>query len=91
MEKLNYKITYKCEMTTGISVINMVFSEQLNNGINVECEVGERRTFKAEEQHRQGSGRKNRMHHGPGKKASVTGQKGECGNEAEEVDRARPC
>lgn len=55
------------------------------------CEVGKKRTFKAEEQCRQGSGRKNMMHQGPSKKASIAEQKGKCGNEAVEVGTARPC
>lgn len=38
--------------------------------------------------HKQGSGRKNLMHGGPSKKANVGEQKGECGDQAEEVGKA---
>lgn len=34
---------------------------------------------------------RNLVRHGPSRKASVAGQKGECCNEAQEVGKARPC
>lgn len=73
-------------MTTGISAINVVFQEQLSTGIKIECEVGEEHSKLRK--HKQRSGRKNLIHHGPSKKASVDGQKGECDDEAEEVGKA---
>lgn len=78
-------------MTAGISVINIVLYEHLDMGIKVECDVGERKTLKAQEDHKQGSGRRNLVHQGPSKRVSVAGQRGLCGNEAKEVDKARPC
>lgn len=76
VERLISNHTDKCEMTTGISVINIVLYEQLDMGIKVECHVGERKTFKAQEQHKKGSGRRNLVYQGPSKRVRVAGQRG---------------
>lgn len=64
--------------------------EQPDTGVQVDCVVGESKTFRAQEQLKQGSGWKEPGGLWAQEEVSVAGQKGQCGNEAEEVIRPDP-